>query len=255
MKRQFLLAIMAILFFPTGFAQDANHNKGGAYTKKCSYNLVGEGDTQYNLSDKSVLDRILFGSTNSLVEYVFQASLDQPSVLALRIVNEGPETYRLETLTMENREEVAKMIQEVSAETGRINVPGKLQAQLPMEVMEKIGEHNKNVRRNSLSDEPYKSYRPEPKSFNISQALAEKIHEKTALLTKNFTGTGSQRLIADGNTVTYRCVTGDEVRSLTVHSPQSGAQQLSDVCLEIIRSYGTADNDEHYIELLDKITL
>lgn len=34
MKRQFLLAIMAILFFPTGFAQDANHNKGGAYTKK-----------------------------------------------------------------------------------------------------------------------------------------------------------------------------------------------------------------------------
>ncbi len=152
--------------------------------------------------------------------------------------------------------DISKMIKDLSAETGEINIPGKLQAQFSPEIMAKIREHNKNVRHNALySDEAYKDFRPEPKTFNISKEPAEKLHAKIESLIRNFTGKGTQAIIADGNTMTYRCVTGDEVQTLTVHCPQNGALQLSDACVEIINSYGDNPDDARYIQLLDKIDL
>ena len=257
MKKLILLVLLSVVFIPAGISQNTGHVEGGAYSKKTSYNLIGQGDKLYNLSDKSVLDRVLFGMTNSFVEYVFKGPFDNSEVLALRIVaDEQTGSYRLDIMKMQNMDNVSKMIRDLEAETGEINIPGKLQAQLSPQILEKIREHNKDAFYNALhSDEPYKQYRPEAKTFNISKELAEKLHGKIASLIQNFTGKGNQAIIADGNTMTFRCVTGDEVHSLSVHCPQNAANLLSDACIDIINSYEKNPDNTRYIELLDKIDL
>lgn len=257
MKKRVLSVILSlVVFIPAGISQNANHVEGGTFSKKIGYNVIGQGDKLYNLSDKSVLDRVLFGTTNSFVEYVFRGPFNSSKILALRITdNKQTGSYQLEVMEMSNAD-ISKIEKDLSAETTEINIPGKLQAQLTPEFMEKIREHNREARYNALhSDEPYKAYRPEAKTFSISKELAEKLHGKIESLIDNFTGKGTQALIADGNTMTYRCVSGDEIKSLTVHCPQNSALQHSDICCSIVNSYGEKDKDDQYIELLDKIDL
>ncbi len=88
MKQTILSLLLSALFAHLGFSQNANHINGGSFSKKTSYNMIGQGDKLYDLSDKSVLDRVLFGMTNSFVEYVFKGSFGNSEVLALRIVDD-----------------------------------------------------------------------------------------------------------------------------------------------------------------------
>lgn len=262
MKKYILSIILSAFLIHTGFSQKVEHIKGGTFSKKTGYNIIAPGkrvqDRLYNLSDKSVLERVLFGTTNSFVEYVFKGSSEGVNeVLALRIVNnEETDSYQLEIMRLPKMEDVYKMEKDLSAETSEINIPGKLQSLLTPESREKISEHNKNAHYASFrSDEPYKNYRPEPQTFGISKKLAEKLHNKIESLIKNFTGKGIQASVTDGYTMIYRCVAGDEVQALTVQCPQSGALRLSDACLEIINTYKDKTDESQYIKLLDEIDL
>lgn len=75
-----------------------------------------------------------------------------------------------------------------------------------------------------------------------------------ASLINNFKVEGIPSLISDGDNITFRCVVGNELWTLTIHSPQRESRQLSDLCKQIIADSKSHQLDEHtYLNLLDKI--
>lgn len=145
--------------------------------KKKEHNVIAAGiegtDKCYNLEGKSILDRVFFGITNSLVEFVLQSSFDGAS--AFRIVDNSPDnSYLLEAMCLPDGEELSKTEKILSAQVNRIFIPGELLNSISLTLgdMEKIKEHN-NVSALSLyEDSLYKPYRPESLSFKISGDLA-----------------------------------------------------------------------------------
>jgi hypothetical protein len=119
-----------------------------------------------------------------------------------------------------------------------------------------IHRHNKEIGRPDYVDDLLKPYRPESKKQKVSKAFAEKLHGKMALLIDSFKAEGISPAINDGHEVTFRCVVGAEVWTLTVHIPQRRALQLMDICRQIITDgCDKKINERKYIEMLDEMDL
>lgn len=254
MKKNILTTIVSILFMHILLAQSADHIKGGHFSKKVEYNVIMKGmtesDNRYNLNSKSALDRVFFGEINSPVEFVLRTLFEGAS--GLRIVkNESDNTYRVEVTNMPNSDEVTSILLKKENE---ILIPNELQRLMTLDVLDKINEYNKNVIYTKQKGEIYEPYRTESKSLIISKSLARKLHRKIISLIDSFKAEGIPPLIADGNEVTFRCVVGDELWTLTIHSPQRKALQLSDLCKQIIAdSNNNKLNESAYLKLLKEI--
>jgi hypothetical protein len=58
--------------------------------------------------------------------------------------------------------------------------------------------------------------------------------------------------ILAGNTVTFRCVVGDEVWTLTIHDPDNELLRLTDLCNQLIEDIKAHNvNEANYIALLE----
>ena len=75
------------------------------------------------------------------------------------------------------------------------------------------------------------------------------------MLIENFRGVGIPLNIADGFTVTFRCVKDDELWTLWIHNPMKGkALQFSDLFRQLIKdSFDNKMNETKYLKLLDGI--
>lgn len=254
MKKISFTVIVSILFMHVLLAQRADHIKGGHFSKKVEYNVIMKGmtesDNRYNLDSKSALDRVFFGEINSPVEFVLQTSFEGAS--GLRIIKNSPDsTYQVEVTNMPNSDEVTGILFKKENE---ILIPHELQKLMTLDVINKINEYNKKVIYTKQKGDIYKPYQVKPKSFKISELLAKKMHSKIISLIDSFKAEGIPPIILDGNEVTFRCVVGNELWTLTIHSPQRKALQLSDLCKQIITdSNNNKLNESAYLKLLDEI--
>jgi hypothetical protein len=258
----FLVSVLIILGCRITLSQNADHVEGGHFLKRMEYNVIAPGMTEadnlYNLDGKSILDRILFGRINSLIEFVFEGTSEGDNeVSAFRIVgNSRTDSFRLETMRMPDIEKVHNAVRFLSTKVNKTVIPPELIQTISLEGRELINEHNKEIARIKFSDDLYKPYRPESKTFRISNEFAEKLHGKITALIDNFTATGIPPISFDGYEVTFRTVVENEVRSLKIHMPQKNVLIMANLCRQIIEDADANKlNEIEYITLLDDLCL
>jgi hypothetical protein len=261
-KAIFLVAVLIIFSCQVTLSQNADHIECGHFLKRIEYNVIAQGmtdaDKRYNLDGKSILDRILFGSINSPVEFVFEDSPEgDDEVFAFRIVgNSRTDSFQLEIMRTPDIEKVYNAVNFLSTKINKTVIPPELIQTISLEGREQINEHNKKIARVKFSDDLYKPYRPESKTFRISNEFAEKLHDKMAALIDNFKATGIPPISLDGYSVTFRTVVEDEVWSLAIHMPGGEALKMTDICRQIIEDADANKlNETRYITLLDDLSV
>ena len=178
MNKSFIVFVLIMFLNENIFSQEAEHINGGSFSKKIEYNIIVAGnDHCYNLEGKSILDRIFFGITNSLVEFVIKSSFDGAS--AFRIVDNSSDSSSLiEIMYLPDSEKLFEMERILSAQVNRILIPGELlnSTSLTISDMEKIKKHNDVAELSLYRDDLYKPYRPQSISFKISTDLSQKLY-------------------------------------------------------------------------------
>ncbi|MDR3141104.1 MAG: hypothetical protein LBU37_05195 [Tannerellaceae bacterium] len=262
--KKVIFLITGLIMFDCRIAssQNADHIEGGHFLKRIEYNIIirgwTEADNSYNLDGKSILDRILFGRINSPIEFVFEDSPEgDDEVSAFRIVrNSQTDSYQLEIMRMPDLEKVYNAIKVLSTKVNETLISPELIQMLSLEGRALLDEHNKEVYRIRLSDDLFKPYRPESKTFQISNEFAEKLHNKIVTLIDNFKAAGIPPIIFDGYRVTFRIVVENEVWSLSIHMPQKNALIMANLCRQIIEDADVNKlNETKYIALLDDLRL
>lgn len=258
MNKLFVIFLLLVFFVEGLFSQQSAHVGGGRFILRKEYNLIDRGVTEdnntYNLDSKSTIERILFGETNSMVEFVFENSSQETNASGLRIVKNLKQTsYRLEIASIPDSREMVHLL---SKKENPVIIPGELMAttSLILKDLEIINEYNRNTMRSKMDGSLYKPFRPELKTFPVSNKFAEKLHETIVAVIDNFKAEGIPPVIVDGYLVTFRCVVGAEVWSLRIHIPQNKVLQLSDLCRQIITDI-QADNydEEKYLKLIERL--
>lgn len=262
MKTNIILFIAFILSTNVIMSQSIDHIEGGRYLKTVEYNLLMSGVRKeydmYNLEHKSFIDRLFFGIKNSFVEFIFEGSPEGSNeALAFRMIkNQQDDSYKLEIMHFQNIHKLYDIRDLLLEKTTPLKIPYWISATVSFEIRDRIKEHNKQIANLKNSDDLYEPYRPEPKEFELSKEFAEKMHGKTATLIDNFKGKGIPPMIFDGDNVTFRCISEDELWTLSIHCPQRGALQLSELFQQIIA--GGFDNkidESKFLKLLDEIDL
>jgi hypothetical protein len=249
MKKIIVLIIAFFAGSQLAVSQHADHTEGGDFLKRIEYNFARQG--MYNVKNKSIYERIFFGQTNSFVEFFFE---DPTIASAFRIIRDSQkESYRMEVMQIPDTYKYYSLVRDLSAGINTVNIPQELQSQIPLRVMELVHRHNKKINYIYI-DSLLNPHRPKPQIYKVSKAFAEKVYEKMTSLIDSFKAEGIPPLIADGATVSFRTIVGDEVWSLSIHSPQGNVCRLSDLCRQIITDAGTGKPDEaKYMELLEEI--
>jgi len=258
MKKKLYLIFLIAFCCQNSSAQNANHfGGGGDFTKTVEYNILIPGATEdlhiYNLDSKSDLDKIFFGYENSFVEYVFNSGIMREPSAGLRIRYEkSKKSYLLEIFLLPNSNE---KLRNVSEKLKKIDIPEivKFKNFISYEGQKWIEDYNKKISPGDI----YSQYREEPKSFEISNSFAEKLHAATNSLIRDFKAEGIPAIIFDGYSTTFRCVVGSELWTLKIHEPQNEALQLSDMFRQIVSdSVDSKKLDESkYMEILENIDL
>ncbi|MDR0415428.1 MAG: hypothetical protein LBH84_08475 [Prevotellaceae bacterium] len=255
MKKIAFLFVLAVA--PAGqvaMSQNTDHVEGGHFLKRVEYNVVMRGVTEadncYNLDGKSIIDRILFGSINSPVEFVFEGSSEgDDEVTAFRIVRDlQTNLYRLEVMRMPDTEKVYSVVGQLSAAVSGLVIP-PVQA-LSLKEKALITEHNR-VHRAKFEDVLYKPYHPDSKTVKISDEFAEKLHSVVSKAIGSFKARGIPPIMGDGYRFTFRCVVEDEVWTLTVHEPRGRTGELASLLKQLARDAEAGSLDEQkYAALL-----
>ena len=288
MKKNILGIALLTCFCQPAISQHVDHRGGGgSFFKSVEYNLAERGTKEsghrwYNLENKSVLDRILFDDTNSFVEFI----ADEPSeginsIMSFRIVkDEETGSYKLEIienpfpdyfyrnntvkffLERKNKNTSMKYFMErkILYKKTEIIMPDEWFSKIPSEIQDSIRKHNEEalVYRLTCYDEAlFAPYLAKSQGFRITKELAEKLHDTTAALIRNFKAEGTPAWgLGFPSELTFRCVVGDEVWTLRITDPQRGRRPrlLSDICRQIITdALNNEMNEAEYIKQLDKL--
>lgn len=261
MKKYIFLVGIYLLSLQPAFPQEPDHFDGGDFKKIIEYNTLG-GAERYNVASKSILDKVLFGVTNSFVEYIYNSSSNVAT--AFRIVKDAKcDCYTLEVFRLPDSYKVVKLLYRNTTETV---LPDTMRADgvFGLNVSRMVDERNERISRANSNGQTYKQFSVEPKTFRISEGFAMKIHDKIAVLIRDFKATRPEREdtqisigIAGGDGVTFRCIVGDELWTLIIRLPQKRARQLASVFNQLIAD---AENDNKidepkYVAMLDEILL
>lgn len=141
--RKILIAIIAIFFGQYSLSQNKNNIESGYFLKTIEYNIVMKGrtesDNQYNLKNKSTIDRVFFGETNSPIEFVIQTSFNGAS--GLRIIKDSSDNiYRIEIMNMPNSDKILNIL---SREEKELIIPYELEKSTTLDKLKQINEYNK----------------------------------------------------------------------------------------------------------------
>lgn len=242
------------------FSQGADHVDGGTYTKRADYNVLswivhidenGIEKPVYNQIDKTPLEKIFFGQTNSPVEYVVETSFDGSAGLRLYKDVADSDDWTLEVIPFGDYE---MAVRDVKREIEKIEIPLWFLGRLPQNYQEQVKEHNEKVPYAAANEDTYKSHRPATTVITLHH-LGDRLYEKMVALTGGFKAEGRSAMIFDGYEATFRCVVGDEVWTLTIHVPQKRALQMSNLCRQIIEDVTRGDEFDEwkYIRMLEPI--
>ena len=258
MKKFIVLPLLSMLFIPPVFSQEADHIRGGRFQKIVEQNglfrgtVTGPAIGLYNTENKPPLGKIFFGLTNFPVEFVIETSFGGNA--GLRLFRGDNYQWMLEVVPFVDNAVSAKAVQAVRQMTEKKDIPGELLDLLPQEYQNEIKEHNEKAPVAAAREATYEPYRPETKTFTLHH-MGDNLYEKTVALIDNFKGKGIPGWSADGYSVTFRCVVGDEVWTLRIHMPQKRALQLSNLFRQIIEDTreGKKFDEWKYVRMLEPI--
>lgn len=257
--RRLLIVVLSIGVPLSVFSQEVDHSEGGCFTKTVEYSVVGQyidGSDVYNYDNKSIIERVFFGETNSFVEFVMSHE-QSLCISAFRIITDLQEdSCQLEIMTILHDQRWIDRERYIKAQISQIDIPPQMIHAIPLETRDLIKEHNKKAHEHLAGGEIFRTYHPEPQTFTISRTLAEMLHKKMSTLIADFNAEGVALFIVDGRSATFRCVVGDEVWTLKIHQPQKRAYQLSEVCWKMIQD-GLQDmlDESKCLKLLEDIDL
>jgi hypothetical protein len=260
MKRLLFLVITVLLSCQIAFSQEVqgvDHINGGRFEKKIEYNAssgitkidekTGVESPYYEVKNKTPLEKLFFGLTNSPVEYVIETSFEGSAGLRLYKKRPDGRNWILEIIPFGDYELAARA---VKRETEEIEIPLWFLGRLPQNYQEQVRENNAKVSSAAGKEETYKQCRPKTKIFTLNH-IGDRLREEITALIVGFRAEGGTALIVDGYTVTFRCVIGDELWTLTIHMPQRRARQMSDLCRQMIEDAQLGEFDESkYAQIL-----
>ncbi|MDR2890252.1 MAG: hypothetical protein LBV18_01385 [Alistipes sp.] len=261
-------------------AQEADHIDGGHFEKRITYNAytrtpwpLRQADEskppRYILDDKSMMDKLFFGFTNSAVEFsVGSVDFMNPTSSGLRLYKDWPDgrDWKIEVIP---KGDYTDEMREIRRVTGEIDIPYDyirlLEAELREaemlhlvknildSVLHKAYKQNGDAQSAERSEETYASLRPETKTFTVGR-LGDLLQEKMAALIYNFRSGGDKVIVMDGYYVDFRCVVEGELWSLSIHVPNGRAHQMYALCRRMILDAEKDEfNESEYIEMLEAI--
>jgi hypothetical protein len=232
MSRVLLIILLSISTMQVGFAQNTeigNTGDGRRFLKRVENNLrssvviISEGKVSrsYNLESKTAIERLFFGDINAMVEFYIEPSLEASlagpfkGAYGFRMVKDSLDTfYIIEIKYISNWKEVtSKLIEAVPY----------------IDIYDK-----RHVNRYDAGDI----------SCPVKDEFVNKVYGAISSMIKNFVMKGEPAGILDGYTVTFRCVVGDEVWTLTCHVPDGELEQLTEVCKHLIEDIKNNNFDE-----------
>ena len=200
----------------------------------------------YNLNSKTAVEKLFFDEFNAPVEYFFEPDFRTAS--GFRIVKDSVNnSYLLEVKIISNYDEVQKELDEKYPAIGFKNP-----SLVPDSVIKQSAIHNRTMYA-KRQEESLKLYQIETVSFSVSNQIVAALYQNMIVLIDHFEGLSGGR--HEGYSVTFRCVVGNEVRTLLIQDQVQGkALLLSDLCRQIIADGIAGKFDEaKYIELLNQM--
>ena len=255
-NKSILLSLLLGFIFPTAFAQNGPHKNGGAFEKKIENNyknksiqiIKGKKYGIWNLDSKTELEKRFFGDYNADVEFFVSPSFE--GATGFRLTKDSTEaSYILEVKRVSNYKEASRLAEEKFPSIG---IPMALLNSLPKNIKSLIFDHNSAMYPKAREEE-LKLYTIETRSFPVSDRFAEKLYSKMLPSIDDFKAEGRPEGFFDGYRVTFRCVVGDELRSLHIRMPQGDILAFSDLCRQMIDDAGKGEFVESkYIKSLKK---
>jgi hypothetical protein len=237
------------------FAEMGDTGDGRKFLKRVENNLLnnakiisnGKISRMYNLQSKTDTEKLLFGKINAMVEFFIEPSFE--GAYGFRIVKDSLNAdYMIEHKYISNWDTVSS---ELSKEFPGIGVEADTVSSLTQEDFRKMAAHNREMS-DKRQKESLGRYKIDDQSLSVSNLFAEKLYETVTVAIKNFVMKGDPAGILDGNTVTFRCVVGDEVWTLTIHEPDNELLRLTDLCNQLIEDIKAHNvNEANYIALFE----
>jgi hypothetical protein len=193
------------------------------------------------------VEKLLFGDFNAMVEFFISPSFEGAyGFRVFRCKDSLQICYTLETKRISNLDTVEKMMSKEFPSRGL-----KADRKFSQEEMSENAKYNREMFE-KRHKESLRLYKTTNQSVSVNYLFAEKLYGIVASTIDNFTGKGRPAVIMDGYTVTFRCVVGDEVWTLTVHCPQGEILRLVDICKQIVKDIEMNDFKEmKYIVLFE----
>ncbi|WP_294598480.1 hypothetical protein [uncultured Rikenella sp.] len=248
--------LTALFTFVLLIAQEVSEaqQNGGRFLKRIENNYAnsvrviepdGSVHGMYNFDSKSETERRFFGDFNAPVEFFIAPSFEGSS--GLRLYRDSTGGWILEAKQVANYREVEK----------------KLADEFPLMNFsaEQIGDsilidsslrHNRAMIRRIRAEAPDR-YRIEAKKVPVGEALAKQIYEYTTHMIDRYMGSEYPDMVFDGEQITFRCVVGYDLWTLTLHSPRSHeAEKATRLYRQLITDIltGQAIDEERCIRLL-----
>jgi hypothetical protein len=255
-----ILIILLMAFNHTAFAQnnETGEIEGRTFRKVIENNLLnntviisdGKVSKSYNLNSKTAVEKLMFGDLNAMIEFFVEPSFDTP--YGLRIVRDSANTgYIIESKCISNWKEVTS---DMSKKYPSIGIAACEVANTPKEKIEQTAQYNRTIYATQRK-EGFKHYIVDTMSVQIKDDFVKKLYGVISSMVKNFVMEGVPASMFDGNSVTFRCVVGDEVWTLTIQEPEGVIGQLTGICTQIIKDVETNTfNESKYLEALDDIS-
>jgi len=237
MKKIIIIGFYSAFFIPLLFSQNKVHH-GGDFTKSIEYNSLSDGYEKF-LKNKGLADINLFSGSNAQIEFIYRPPFHGNS--GFRVLrNSLDSSYYIEIKRIMNPDALRDL--HTYMYQSSLGFPAYQIPSIPEDVRVQIIEHNKTMYSNY--EELAKRINVETHSYPISRLFAEELYKKMLLFIDNFEakrvfqtdiyGGKIVFAIADGESVSFRTVIDNEVRSLSIHVPLGNALKMTDLCLKII---------------------
>jgi hypothetical protein len=244
-----LICVFFILTSLTVLAQTSFENPDGRpFLKRIEYNSIGFGLP--NVKSKTEIEKLFFSDFNAMVEFFVLPSFE--GAYGFRIFQDSSNNYIIENKRVSNWDIVWSQLRE---EFPSISIKARELDSMMKKDRDSIKYHNREIFDKQMK-ESFSRYEVTNQSFRVSDLLATKLHETVVMVIDNFVGKGEPAVIRDGYKVTFRCVIGVEVWTLTVHSPKDEILKLTDICKQLITDIQSGNVDESkYITLMEDMLI
>ena len=194
-----------------------------------------------NVRSKGVVEKLLFGNTNGIVEFYVCPSFE--GAYGFRTVRDSSDTFLLEIKRIANWKEAAE---EAEKKYPTVGIPLTLISSLPQNIVNLTTDHN-NAMWPLQEEERLKLYKVKSSSIPISNRLAEKLYAKFVSFIDDFKAKELEPnlLMGDGETTVFRCIVDQEIWTLSIpFKTEEKARELSDLCKQIVEDAEAGRFDE-----------